>query len=184
MAEILEFSGGHRHRTQQMARKAQTLTGHLKVAVQGEIAASLMQAFPQFSRMAKVLSQHVGFEISINGKSILDLAIVEAVEKVEEHRVSKIVDNLDLSDMLVMSLVRAVSELRDWKIYVEIDDEEHVWDMTTSPFNAWLRTTRENAYFVKKHDVEASDLEKLGLALRLLCFGVEDETIGRIASKL
>ncbi|MEQ6436309.1 hypothetical protein V8Z74_14945 [Comamonas sp. w2-DMI] len=184
MAQIFEFSGAQRHRTQQVAGKAQTLAGHLKAASQGEVAGKLMQAFPQFSRMAKVLSQHVGFDISVNGLSVLDQAIVTAVAKAEEHRVSKIVENVELSDLLVMSLVQAVAMLRDWKVYVHVDDQEHVWDMTTSPFSAWLKTTRKSVFFVKKHEVEASELEKLGLALRLLCFGVEDETIGRIASRL
>lgn len=184
MGEILEFKVPVRHQTLQRCRKSQTLTTYLRTFDNGVKVRSYMSGFPQFGRMVKVLAKHIGFDLAIEGRSLLGQALDEAVIAGEQLAEAKAVENVDVSDLMSLTLVMKVSDLYDWKVAFEFVDGLDTWDSTSSSFSNWVKSAKDGEYLVIKHQVDGSEHEKLGLAIRLLCFGAENEMIGRVVSKI
>lgn len=184
MGEILEFKVPVRHQTLQHCRKTQTLSNYLRAIDNGVKVRSYLSGFPQFGRMVKVLAKHIGFDLAIEGRSLLGQALDEAVIAGEELAEAKAVENVDVSDLMSLTLVMKVSDLYDWKVTFEGEESFNIWDITSSSFANWVKASKDGEYLVIKHQVDGSEHEKMGLAIRLLCFGAENEMIGRVVSKI
>ena len=184
MAEILQFDSASRHRELQTCQKVRSVSLYFKERESGKSVTSYLAGFPTFARLANVMAMHVGFDIAINGFSVLGRSMEDAVAKAQELCETKAVENIDVSDVLVHALSYGISQLRDWNVHVVIDEQVHSWDITSRSFRNWIRSSKQTCFYVKRHESQASENEKLGLSMRLLCFGLEDETIGRIVSNL
>ncbi|KGH23025.1 hypothetical protein [Comamonas thiooxydans] len=184
MAEILQFKLPVRHQTLQKYCKSKTLNTYLSSSDEGAKVRGYLSGFPKFGRMVRVLVRHIGFDLSIEGRSLLGRALEEAVIAGEQLAESKAVENVEVSDLMALTLVKEVSNIYDWKVAYETDEGLEVWDSTSSSFGTWIRASKQEGFMVIKHQVDGSEHEKLGLAIRLLCFGAEDEMIGRVVSKI
>ncbi|RGE40911.1 hypothetical protein DZC30_19370 [Comamonas testosteroni] len=184
MGDVLDFKVPVRHQTQQRLRKNLTLTAYLRTCEDGVKVRSYMSGFPQFGRMVKVLAKHIGFDLAIDGKALLGRALEQAVIAGEELAEAKAVENVDVSDLMVLTLVMEASNLYDWSVAFEDAEGLNQWDSTLISFSNWMKSAKHGEFQVVKHHVDGSEHEKLGLAIRLLCFGAENEMIGRVVGKI
>ena len=184
MGEILKFKVPVRHQTLQRCQKPQTLSTYLRTSDNGMKVRRYMSGFPQFGRMVNVLAKHIGFELAIEGRTLLGRALDEAVIAGEQLSETTAVENVEVSDLMALTLVKEVANLYDWKVAFEDEDGLDIWDSTTSSFANWLKLAKQGEFLVIKHQDDGSEHEKLGLAIRLLCFGAENEMIGRMVSKI
>lgn len=184
MAEIYQWKSKSRHQIVQTPAIDLTLDSYLTGSVSGKEVKRYMSAFPHFARMVRLLDEHVGFDVMIAGRSLFASSLESAVKAADELAEERSVENTDVSDMLVMTLVQSIAQLRDWKVFVESDEDEDQWDITANAFGDWFESTNSIQFRVEKQRVQASEVEKRGLSIRLMCFALSDEPIGRIASTL
>ncbi len=184
-AVVLQFNKKIRHKANQNAHNGMSLSQFLNEDADGQLISSYMAAFPVYGRMIRLFGSHIGFGLEVNGCSFLGAAIKSSANDLLQRTELEILENWQASDVLVQSFVKSIARIVDWMIYVDTaEGERSVWSVSTHPFRVWLKMTRSKEFNVVSKGIASSEMEVKGLAIRLLCFGVEDEIVARIAEGL
>jgi hypothetical protein len=184
MAEILEFKLNKKHIEVQSYANKFDISDFLGKTRAGEEAAAYMAAFPVFGRMIRLLASHVGFELQINGASLLGTAVDSAIKSVVEIKSEILLENIQTSDELILSLVKSISEIQNYTISAECGAGEVFWNITHEPFDEWAAANSVKLYSVREKSIKVPSNEKRGLAIRIMCFGLEDSVVGRLTEML
>ncbi|QXW20158.1 hypothetical protein KXJ72_17805 (plasmid) [Comamonas aquatica] len=184
-AVVLQFKKKIHHKANQSANNGMNLSQFLRVDVDGQLISSYMTAFPVYGRMIKLFGSHIGFGLEVNGNSFLGAAIKSSANDLLQRTELESLENWQASDALVLSFVKSIAKILDWMIYVDTPEgERSVWSVSSQPFGVWLKMTKSKDFNVVSKGIASSEMEVKGLAIRLLCFGVEDEIVARIAEGL
>lgn len=184
LARVIPISSAQRHAAQQALSGFFELEKFILINKDGVLIERYIRAFPAFDKAVRRMEFHIGFDLKIEGYTLLGKSIISAIRQAGLEAETNALSYTQVQQSLVVNFVKRIAEITSWCVTTDADQGPCSWDVSSEPFPIWLERNGTTKFKVIPSAVPPTVEDQRGLQARLLCKCADNSLVGQVLGKL